>query len=120
AAAKLQIGDTIEATGQAYARLSNARFVYLVDAAILRAAPVAPLDYRDKLVRALPAAARISAVRITDLSDDSTLLDQALPADQPVENQALARLLPELRSLRAVRFVQEGFPEQILTGGEER
>lgn len=120
AAAKLQIGDTIGATGQAYARLSNARFVYLVDAAILRAAPVVSLDYRDKLVRALPAAARISAVRITDLSDDSTLLDQALPADQPVENQALARLLPELRNLQAGRFVQEGFPEQILTGGEER
>jgi hypothetical protein len=59
-------------------------------------------------------------VRITDLADDATILDQALPPDQPVENPALARLLPELRSLRAGRFVQEGFPEQILTGGEER
>jgi hypothetical protein len=120
AALKLQIGTTLGQTGQAYARLSNARFVYLIDAAILPATPVNPLDYRDKLIRELPAAARISAVRITDLTDDATILDQALPPDQPVENQALARLLPELRSLRAGRFVQEGFPEQILTGGEER
>lgn len=116
----LQIGATLASTGQAYARLSNARFVYLIDASILPAAPVAPLDYRDKLVRELPAAARIGTVRLTDLADGSTVLDQALPPDQPVANQALARLLPELRSLRASRFVQEGFPDQVLAGGEER
>lgn len=120
AALRLQIGATIAATGQAYARLSNARFVYLIDAAILQAAPVSPLDYRDKLVRALPAAARISSVRITDLTDDTTILDQILPPDQTAGDGSLAQLLPHLRSLRAGRFVQEGFPERALTGGEER
>lgn len=117
---KLQIGVTNERDGHAYARLSSARFVYLVDSNILQVTSVSPLNYREKLLRQLPDAARISALQLTDLSDNKVLLDRELPADQPVNDPMLKTLVDQLRTLRAKQFVQDGFPATVVAGGEER
>lgn len=117
---KLQIGVTNERDGHAYARLSNARYVYLVDAGILHATPVSPLDYRERLLHHLPDAARISALQLTDLSDNKVLLDRTLPAGKPIDDPVLKTLVAQLRTLRAKSFVQDGFPNTVVAGGEER
>ncbi|MFI5356048.1 MAG: DUF4340 domain-containing protein [Opitutales bacterium] len=117
---KLQLGLSSQHQGRAYARVTNARSVYLVDDAILRATPVTALDYRQRLLRVLPDAARIGALKLTDLKDKTVVLDRSLPADHPVSDDALGTLLGQLRRLHARHFVQAGFPASVLTGGEER
>ncbi|HYP15754.1 MAG TPA: DUF4340 domain-containing protein, partial [Opitutus sp.] len=71
----LEIGVGTQRDGLAFARLPAASpSVYGVDARILRDTPVGPRAWRDRLLRELPAGARIAAVKLTDLTDNQVLL----------------------------------------------
>lgn len=117
-ALRLQIGLTTPRDGRAYARLAGERFVYAIDPAILDAASVSPLAYRERSLRELPATATIAALRITDLQNGAVVAERSLaaePADSP-----LAALASQLRAIRARRFVADGYTEPNLVGGEDR
>jgi hypothetical protein len=115
---RLQIGVTTPRDGRAYARLAGERFVYAVDPAILTDAAISPLAYRERLLRELPAAASITALKLTDLQDESVVIDRTLAAEPTAST--LAALAAQLRSLSARRFVRDGFADRTLAGGVER
>ncbi|MCW5548436.1 MAG: DUF4340 domain-containing protein [Opitutaceae bacterium] len=114
----LQVGVTTPRDDRAYARLAGERFIYGVDPAILDETVVSPLAYRERLLQELPAATRITALRIVDLNDDTTISEHdltAVPADSPA-----ARLAAQLRKLRAAHFVLDEFADTFAAGGEDR
>ncbi len=116
---KLQIGVSSSRDGNVYARLGDARFVYVVDSAVLEQTAPVPLDYRQRLLRELPAAARITNLSVKDLQTNTMVLDKILPlegtSDEPIKT-----LINQLRSLRAQRFVEDGFPAKVLLSDIER
>lgn len=113
---KLQIGLPTTRDGHAYARLDSARFVYLVDESIIEQTKPDALAYRQRLLRELPSAARFSALKITDLKDNHTAFESNLESPAPEVQTVLAGL----RKLEAAKFIQDGFPETVFTGGAER
>ena len=115
---KLQIGLTTPRDDRAYARLAGERFIYTVDPAILTETTVSPLAYRERLLRELPATAKLTTLKLTDLSDGTMLVDRAL-AEEPA-GTPLQALAAQLRTLRVRRFAQDGFVEKVAAGGEER
>jgi hypothetical protein len=115
---KLQIGLTTPRDDRAYARLAGERFIYTVDPAILKETTVSPLDYRERLLRELPATAKLTTLKLTDLTDGSVVVERAL-AEEPA-GTPLQALAAQLRTLRVRRFVQDGFVEKMAAGGEER
>jgi hypothetical protein len=125
----VQIGLAAQRDGQAYARLGPASnpgaSIYLVSPDILRETPSEAYAWRERLLRELPAAARITALKIADLTNHQVLLETTLDASgAPVATvrhpAALQAVLPHLRTLRAKRFIQEGFTERVMLAGEER
>jgi len=115
---KLQIGLTTPRDDRAYARLAGERFIYTVDPAILTETTVSPLAYRERLLRELPATAKLTTLKLTDLSDGSVVIDRIL-AEEPAETP-LQALAAQLRTLRVHRFASDGFVEKVAAGGEER
>nr|MBP6508909.1 DUF4340 domain-containing protein [Opitutaceae bacterium] len=115
---KLQIGVATPRDGRAFARLASERFVYAVDPAILTETTVSPLAYRERLLSELPATATLRALKLTDLTTNSTLVEKNL-ADEPTASD-LRALATQLRTLRAKRFVLDEFPTKVPVGGEER
>ena len=113
---RLQIGLPTTRDGNAYARLENARFVYLVDASIIDQTTPDALRYRQRVLRELPDTARISALSITDLKDDKVVWNGSL--EQP--SAEVQTLLTGLRRIEAERFVQDGFTDSVLAGGMDR
>ncbi len=113
-----------------YAKLRRQTFVYAVAADILAATPVDPLHYRQRLLRELPAGARITGLNLRDLSNNSTLFqrelrdgeswDQVFTGLPQTQAQALATLRAEVRTLRARRFVADEFTETVNVNGESR
>ena len=126
----LQIGVASERDNQAYARRIDEPFVYIVDPEILRETPVAVSYYRDRLLKELPAGARITALALTDIASKTPIFSRQLAADETWE-QALAAeteprraavraVLEQLRSLRAQSFVLDSFPPSVEVAGEPR
>jgi len=115
--------------GSVYAKLANQDSVFLVDPMILRATPVVPRVYRERLLRELPAGARITGLVLRRTADATALFerqlasdetwDQALASEAPARRDALLTLRDELRTLRAQAFVMDGFPATIPINGEE-
>ena len=123
----LQLGN--DAAGKVYARLANVAngsSIYEVEPDIVRELPVALRAWRDRQVRdPLPAVARITALKLTDLANNTALVDLAFDdAGAPktkLENQkSVDVVLAQLRSLRAKSFVQDTFTERMMLAGEER
>jgi hypothetical protein len=123
----LQLGT--DAQRNVYARLgpgaSPGSSIYAVDAAILRELPVAPRAWRDHLLRELPAGARLTALKLTDLANGQVLLDTTLddsghPPAGASHAPAIASLLTQLRTLRAKEFVLDQFADKVAVAGEER
>jgi hypothetical protein len=119
----LQVGVTAD-TGQiplAYAKLSDAQFVYKVRAAVLDELPVSARYYRLRTLRELPPGAAITGVTLRRLSDNSTVYSQSLTKGQTWESVLAAskpevqgpvqQLLSELRNLRAQDFVADNYTE---------
>ena len=130
ASVTLLIGIANERDGLAYAKLANEPFVYLVDPDILRQAPVAVTYYRSRLLRELPAGARITGLTLTDTATKTELFarrladgeswNQALAAEPEAKRNALLAILDQLGNLRAKSFVLDSFPPSVEIAGESR
>ena len=122
----LQIGVDNQRDRNAYARLTqNSISIYAVDPKILQETPVEPRAWRDRTLRVLAAGARITALKLTDLSDQKVLLDTTIDANgQPAAGtpapHAVQSILAQLRSLRAKAFVLDRFVDKVPVAGAER
>jgi hypothetical protein len=116
----LQIGQKPDERGVAYARVTNAPFVYQVDPEVLELTPPLARHFRQRLLRELPEGARITALKLTDLTTNTVVFDltnaaaltpETLPATNVAESAraALLRLLAQVRSLHAQRFTADTF-----------
>ncbi len=123
----VQLGT--DAARNVYARLGPSAnpgaSVYAVDPGILRELPVAPRAWRERLVRELPAGARLTNLKLTDLASGQVVLNAEIDATgQAVvgtrEPAAVAVVLAAVHTLRAREFVLDQFAEQVNVGGEER
>lgn len=128
----LRIGVSVQRGPTAYAQFADARFVYEVDAEILRDTPVEPRAWRDRRLRELPAGARLTA--LTLVSNDALATaplyqhqlqagetwEQALAAEPAPRRAAVLVLLGQLRQLRAKAFVSDHFTTTIAIGGPVR
>lgn len=124
-AVTLQIGQPARRDGPAYAKLAEDVSVYAVDPEILRETPVAVRAWRERLLRDLPAGARITALQLTDLADKHVILDTAVDTNgQPAATvpvpDAVPKILAGLRQLRAQEFVLDQFVDRVVAAGEER
>ncbi len=100
--------------------------IYAIDRTILdRELPVEARAWRERQLTDLPDAARLTALKLTDLNGNLVLLDALLdanghaPATTP-NHPAVETILAALRHLRAKSFPQDGFTDKVLVGGDER
>ncbi|MDB6167853.1 MAG: hypothetical protein JWM88_717 [Verrucomicrobia bacterium] len=112
-----------------YARLGTSAnpgpSIYAVDPAVLTELPVASKDWRDRLLRELPAGAKLTALKLVDLSNNQTVLDTAIDAAGKLvaavpHPDAVGALVAHLQTLRAKAFVLDQFAEKVTVAGEER
>jgi Domain of unknown function (DUF4340) len=128
--ATLLVGVANERDGFARAKLANEPFVYLVDPEILRESPVTVNYYRSRLLRELPAGARITGISLRDTATKTEIFarrlaegetwSHALAAEPETKRTALLGLLDQLGNLRAKDFVLDSFPSTVEIGGEKR
>ncbi|MGA2017047.1 MAG: DUF4340 domain-containing protein [Opitutaceae bacterium] len=126
----LQIGVPTNRENVAYARIAGSSSVYAVEPDILRETAATPLAWRERLLSAIPAAARITSITLANTADGSVVYarkladgeswDGVLAAEPAPRKAALGALLSQLRLLRAAAFVQDGFPEKVFAAGEVR
>lgn len=128
----LQIGVAPDQRAAAYARVTNAPYVYQVDPVILEDAPAPALHYRQRTLRDLPAGARIGGLKLIDLGNNQVLVEKTSPPESGLTAETLAKdkepearrkaltaLLTEMRTLRARRFLADSFPaDHAESGGE--
>ncbi len=117
----LEIGTLPGRRDKAYARLTSAPYLYEIPPDFLTDTPAQPLHYRQRLLRALPAGTRITAITLTPLlSPNATPLythtlqagetwETAFAAESEARRTALNALLNSQRSLRAQHFVSDTF-----------
>jgi hypothetical protein len=123
----LQVGVSPDKPGEAFARVTNAPFVYQILPDILDDTPAAALHYRLRLLRELPEAARITDLKLSALPGATLLFNLSNPVALTPESLAteklsekaravLVTLLGQLRTLRAKAFVAGTFnPERADT-----
>lgn len=124
----LQVGLANSRNEVAYARLSgSSASVYAIDPEILRETPVAGRAWRDRLLRELPAGARITALKLTDLEGGKVLVDTPIDVTGRPTNTntatpapAIKTVLDHLRSLRAQEFILDQFVDKVSIAGDER
>jgi hypothetical protein len=130
----LQLG--LGADASVYARIAGIDSIYAVDPSILAATPVVTHAYRDRLLRDLPAGAKIVGLKLTRLADKTVLFEKSLaaPSDnakpatwdaviatEPADRRAAFTALKDaLQTLRAKDFVLDEFPSTVPVGGENR
>ncbi len=116
----LQVGVSPDKPGVAFARVTNAPFVYQILPDILGEAPAVARHYRQRLLRDLPEGARITGLTLTDLATGTPVLaksiaetdrnwDAAVAGESELRRRAFAQLLPQLHTLRARRFTADTF-----------
>jgi hypothetical protein len=113
-----------------YARVGTATepgaSIYTVGADLVNDLPLAPSAWRNRNVtEPLPAVARITALKLTDVLEKKVLAEHAFdangqPTAPPRDPKALAAVVSALRQLRAREFVPGGFAERIFAAGEDR
>jgi hypothetical protein len=126
----LQIGLPTKRENVAYARIAGLPSVYAVEPDILRETSASPLAWRERLLSALPAAARITSVTLANAADNTVIYsrkladgetwDGALATETAPRREAITTILAQLRDLRAASFVQDGFPDKVFAAGEVR
>jgi len=122
----LELG--LAAQRDTYARLTGtaaSASIYGIDPEILREIPTASRAWRERLLRELPAGARITALKLTDLAENKILLDTAIdaaghPAESTPAPDAVQTVLAQLRTLRAKDFVLDQFVDRVTVAGDER
>ncbi|GAB5561342.1 MAG: hypothetical protein SynsKO_29890 [Synoicihabitans sp.] len=112
----------------AYAKTQRETFVYAVDKVILDQTPVAALHYRERLLRELPAGARITGITLEDESDAQTVYSHTLAPEETWDDifnataeplrGALTQLHESLRTLRASRIVADAFAPTANVNGQ--
>lgn len=113
-----------------YAKLDNSRFVYTIDTSLLRELPVRTIHFRDRILLRQPDGALLMSVRILDVETEDVLFEIALPSADVTwekavegrpdkEREAILALLPELRNLRAQRYLIDGFGPVFEYAGRE-
>lgn len=120
---------TDQAGQNAYAKTRRETFVYGVDAVILQQTPVDALHYRERLLRELPAGARITGIELRDIVENKTVYahqlaeseswDEVIAAADPARQPALTTLRNSLRTLRAQRIVDDEFRDTIQVNRQE-
>ena len=115
----LQIGIKPEDRRVAYARLTNALYLYQIDPAILEFTPADPRQFRQRLLRELPEGARITGLSLTETGaaapiysrqlHEAETWEKILSPEPEVRQKALTALLAQLRALRAQRFIADSF-----------
>ncbi|WP_415910355.1 DUF4340 domain-containing protein [Oleiharenicola sp. Vm1] len=121
-ATTLQIGTKPAAPSVAYARVANANAVYEIPPDLLEDVPVSALHFRQRVLRELPEGTHVTALTLTDLTNNSVvvalnaaaggeLTAQSIAASDAPEAKraAFTTLLAEVRKLRAKRFVADSF-----------
>ena len=123
----LQVGISPDKPGEAFARVTNAPFVYQILPDILDDTPALARHYRLRVLRELPEAARITSLRLSALPADTLLFsvnnDVALTpetlATEKLPEKArtlLTTLLAQLRTLRVKAYTAGTFnPEHAET-----
>ena len=115
----LQIGVGQE-KGVAFARTTDARFVYQILPDILDATPVVAGHYRQRLLRTLPEGARIQGLSLTEkesgkpiyvkqLSETQNTWVLAVANESEARRKAISALLTNLHTLRAKEFTADLF-----------
>ena len=117
----LQIGVSPDKPGVAFARVTNAPFVYQILPDIIAETPTVARHFRQRLLRQLPEGARITGLALADLATGAVIIsrqttdgdsknwDAALAADSAQRHRAFALLLPQLHKLQARRFTADTF-----------
>jgi hypothetical protein len=126
----LQIGLPTQRENVAYARIAGSSSVYAVEPDILSETSASPLAWRERLLYSLPSSARITSVSLSNVADNSVIYarkladgetwDAAFAAEAPPRKEALTAVLAQVRTLRAARFVEDGFPDKVFAAGEVR
>ncbi len=125
----LRIGT--DASRNAYARVGTpadpGNSIYLVPREILNELVMTPTAWRNRAVTPpLPATARVSALKLTDLVPAPRLVFETTfnaagePATPPRDPPAVQQVVAALRALRAKEYLDGGFTERVLAGGDER
>ena len=126
----LQIGLPTQRENVAYARIAGSSSVYAVEPDILAETSASPLAWRERLLYSLPSSARVTSLTLSNATDDSVIYtrrladgetwDGAFAAEPAARREALAAIISQIRSLRAARFVEDGFPDKVFAAGEVR
>lgn len=126
----LQIGLPTQRDNVAYARLAGSSSVYAVEPDILAETSASPLAWRERMLFVLPSSAKITSLGLYNVADNSVIYshkladgetwDTVFGAEPAPRRDALLALLSQLHSLRAQKFVEEGFPEKVFAAGEVR
>ncbi len=127
----LEIGVANPTDSFAYARTSLHPFVFSVGRSILTETPMSPLSWRERQLRQLPASAKITALTLTRLADNSVVYahklgaaetwDQALAVEPADRRKAVADVIAQLKNLHAMKFVHDGFTDKLAgAAGEDR
>lgn len=123
----LQVGVSPDKPGEAFARVTNAPYVYQILPDILDDTPALARHYRLRVLRELPEAARITSLKLSALPADTLLfsvsneiaLTPATLATEKLPEQArtlLTALLAQLRTLRVKAYTAGAFtPEHAET-----
>jgi hypothetical protein len=126
----LQIGLPTQRDNTAYARIAGSSSVYAVEPDILGETSASPLAWRERLLYSLPSTARITSLALVNTPDDSAIYtrkladgetwESALASETAPRKEALETVLTQLHTLRAAKFLEDGFPEKVFAAGEMR
>ena len=116
----LQVGLSPDKPGEAFARVTNAPFVYQILPDILDDAPLAARHYRQRVLRDLPEAAHVTTLKLSALpahevvftaTNAVALTAESLATAKISEKgrQVLATLLKQVRTLAAKSFTAGTF-----------
>lgn len=123
----LQLGT--DAGRRVFARVGTAAnpgsSIFGLDAAALEDFPLEPAVWRDRALPPVPASARISSLKLTDLASGKVVIDTpldagGLPTAAVPDPAAVQKLAAQLRSPRAKNFRPGPFTEKFMAGAEER
>lgn len=116
----LEVGVSPDKPGEAFARVTNAPFVYQILPDILDAAPALARHYRLRLLRQLPKEAHLTSLKLTTLpahslvveaANETALTPESLATAKTSEaaRKVLAGLLTQLTTLQARAFTAGQF-----------
>lgn len=100
--------------------------VYQVGREILDELPLTPAAWRDRaVVDPLPATARISQLRLTDLESKAVITDVTFqpsgePTAAPRDPAAVKTVATALRALRAREYVPGPYTDRVAAAGDDR